>query len=296
VIWHNGQLAYVNRRTASGWDPHGPYLVSHAETTGTAIGSDITTNAAGHVFAVWPDNGSRNLYLVKSTDGGGATFGSPIRIAGTFGSFQISVPAFSKRMALIGASIAAFGNKLYVSWVDLSGEAGCDTPSSEPGDNVDSACKSRVWFAWSEDEGATWAAHPPMKINDPPNEHSDQFNQRLTLDPASGQLGIVYYQTGVGPARKQTNLVFQAWDSNAASWTAPITVTSAITDETTVNADQGNQYGDYNGLSAANGKFFPSFTDRRNNSPAEMIYTAPIRVARDAAGRTVPTLLTGGAH
>jgi hypothetical protein len=235
------------------------------------------------------------LYLAKSTNGG-QTYGNPIPVASTFGSFQISVPAFAKRKALIGASIAAFGQNLYVTWIDLSGGSGCDTPASEPGNSVDSACKSRVWFAWSEDEGATWSAHPPMKIHDPQDEKSDQFNQRLTLDPASGQLGIVYYQTGVGAARKKTNLVFQAWDNNTAAWTAPIPVADMVTDETTVNADNGNQYGDYNGLSAANGKFFPSWTDRRNDSPAEMIFSAPITVSRDAAGHVVSTLLASGPH
>src|SRR4051794_5854559 len=51
VIWHNGRPAFVGRRTSSGW--HAPIRLSAAETTGTAIGSDITTNASGNVFAVW---------------------------------------------------------------------------------------------------------------------------------------------------------------------------------------------------------------------------------------------------
>src|SRR3954468_5506122 len=52
VIWHNNRPAFIGRRTSSGWDP--PAQVSGAETTGTAIGSDITTNASGEIFAVWP--------------------------------------------------------------------------------------------------------------------------------------------------------------------------------------------------------------------------------------------------
>ncbi len=40
-------------------------------------------------------------------------------------------------------------------------------------------------------------------------------------------------------------------------------------------ADAGNQYGDYNSLSSYAGKFFPSWTDRRNNAKEE-IWTAPI--------------------
>src|SRR5206468_9190589 len=104
VIWHNGRPAFVNRRTATGWNA--PIQVSGDETTGTAIGSDITTNAAGDVFAVWPDTGSQTLFIVKSIDGG-ATFRGPHSNAGpeavarTFGSFQIAVPSFAKRAMLI---------------------------------------------------------------------------------------------------------------------------------------------------------------------------------------------------
>jgi hypothetical protein len=262
--------------------------VSRAETSGTAIGSDITTNSDGDVFAVWPDTGSQKLYFVKSTDGG-ATFSAPLAIAKTFGSFQIHVPAFAERGALIGVSIAAFKKNVYASWVDLSGEPGCDSVTSEPGDDVDSPCKSRVWFAWSEDKGATWSTHPPIKISDS-SDKSDQFNQKLAVDPSSGMLGIVYYQTGVGALRKKTNLVFQVWDTNASHWIVPATkVAGDPSDETTGTADLGNQYGDYNGLSIANGLFFPSWTDRRDNL-AEAIFTAPITVTRTATGALVPAL------
>ena len=66
-------------------------------------------------------------------------------------------------------------------------------------------------------------------------------------------------------------------------------VTTAITDETTVDADTGNQYGDYNGLSVANGVFFPSWTDRRDGG-AEAIFTARITLRQNAQGVLVPNV------
>ena len=51
----------------------------------------------------------------------------------------------------------------------------------------------------------------------------------------------------------------------------------AMTDETIAGADSGNQFGDYNSLSGYAGKFFPSWTDRRNNAKEE-IWTAPVTV------------------
>ena len=48
-----------------------------------------------------------------------------------------------------------------------------------------------------------------------------------------------------------------------------------MTDETVAGANLGNQYGDYNGLSAYERVLFPSWTDRRNNAREE-IWTAHI--------------------
>lgn len=288
VIWHNAAPAFIARHTPKeGWQP--PLPVSRGETTGTAIGSDITTNSAGDVFAVWPDTGSRSIFLVKSTDGG-TTFSKPLAIAKTFGSFQVQVPAFAERAALIGVSIAAFRdaarNNVYLSWVDLSGGPGCAAPEAEPGGDVKSACKSRVWLATSLDGGATWSS--PRKLNDAPLR-SDQFNQKLAVDPATGTLGIVYYDSAGDSSRTKTNLVFQASIDNGKQWSPSTKVSSAMTDETRAPADLGNQYGDYNGLTIADGAFFASWTDRRGQTP-EQIYASRITVKRDAAGRAVVAL------
>jgi hypothetical protein len=282
VVWHNGRPAFAGRRTKSGWQP--PVQLSGAETSGTAIGSDITTNAGGDVFVVWPDTGSRNIFLVASKDGG-ATYSAPRRIAQTIAAFQMTVPAFAERGALVGASIAAFKNQshneVYVSWNDLSGEAGCKTANSEPGNDVNSQCGSRIWFSRSTDGGATWES--ARKINHE-SSASDQFNQRLAVDPETGQLGIVYYQTGIGAERKKTNLMFQFSSDNGQNWGDHATkITTVSTDETSTGADSGNQYGDYNGLSVRQGVFFPCWTDRRDGK-SEAIFTAKITLGQNAAG------------
>jgi hypothetical protein len=289
AIWHNNQPAFVNHRDSSGWQS--PIQVSGAETTATAIGGDIKTNSVGTVFAVWPDTGSHNLFFVKSTDGA-ATFSSPLPIGKTIATFQINVPAFAERAALVGVSIAAFKNDsrddVYVSFLDLSGDSGCNTAGSEPGDDVNSDCKSRVWFTRSTDGGKTWS-EAAKKINDD-GGRTDQFNHKLAVDPDDGTLGIVYYGTGTGADRKKTNLMFQLSTDNGKTWSSPIQVTTKTTDETTVSADNGNQYGDYNGLSVLKGVFFPSWTDRRDNE-SEEIYTAKVTVQKDAAGVARPVLV-----
>ena len=291
LIWHNDAPAFVNHRTADGWQV--PKLVSGDETTGTAIGSDITTNASGHVFAVWPDTGSRNLFLVKSTDGGETWTSNPVKVTKTFGSFQISVPSFAERFALVGASIAAYSgngrNDVYVSWTDLSGDGGCDQPDSAPGVNASSPCKSRVWFIRSTDGGNTWSENA-QQINGGP-ALNDQFNQKLRVDPASGTLGIVYYDTFADPSRTKANLVFQASADNGSTWSKPVTVSSTQSDETNASADSGNQFGDYNGLTVAGNAFFPSWTDHRDTNP-EAIFTCKITVPAAANGPPQPVIET----
>jgi len=165
VIWHDGNPAFVDRRTAAGWQT--PIQVSGAETTGTAIGSDIKTNRDGDVFGFWPATGNRGVFVTKSTNGG-VSFGTPVKIATTFDSFDIGVPSFNGRRALIYVSAGAYRtaakNLVYASWTDLSGAAGCTIPANEPGSNTASTCKSRVWFSRSTDGGATWSA--PVKLSD----------------------------------------------------------------------------------------------------------------------------------
>ena len=90
-------------------------------------------------------------------------------------------------------------------------------------------------------------------------------------------------------------MFFQASADNGRTWSKPATqVTSSPTDETTVNANLGNQYGDYNGLSVADGVFFPCWTDRRDNR-TEAIFTARITLRTNAAGNVEPVLAAGPA-
>jgi len=286
AIWHNGLPAFVARRTAAGWQA--PIQVSGAETAGTAIGSDIRTNASGHVFAFWPATGNRRLLVAKSTNGG-ASFGTPVQIGTTFDSFDIGVPSFASRRALIYISGGAYKtsapvarDEVYASWVDLSGAAGCTSSANEPGTNAASSCKTRVWFSRSTDGGATWSAK--VMLNNQAGLN-DQYNQWLTVDDTNGMLGIIYYDTVADAARLKTDVWYQSSFDGGVTWSAAVKVTTAQTDETGSGADLGNQYGDYNGFTANAGLAFPSWTDRRNGG-AEQIWTAAIdeRVTVTAAG------------
>jgi hypothetical protein len=284
AIWHTGRPVFVNRRTGPGGAWQTPIQVSGTETTGTGIGGDITTNSSGDVFAVWPDTGSRKLLVAKSTNGG-VGFSAPITIATTFDAYDIGVPSFPNRRALIylsaGAYRTATKDLVHVIWTDLTGTpgltgtSGCTTSSNEPGTNVSSTCKTRIWFARSTDGGATWSI--PTMINNQASSN-DQFNPRLAVDETDGTLMVIYYDTVGDSGRQRTDVWYQSSANDGATWATPVRVTTAMTDETTSGGNAGNEYGDYNGLSGYAGRFFPSWTDRRGGGREE-IWTAPITSA-----------------
>ncbi len=253
--------------------------MSGAETIGTAIGGDVKTNAYGDVFGFWPatgnQNGNQKIFVVKSTNGG-ASYGTPVQIAPTYDAFDIAIPAMDSRYALIyvsgGAYRTASKNLVYAAWTDLSGAAGCNSPSNEPAGNTASTCKTRIWFSRSTDGGATWSA--PVKINDQA-ALDDQFNQAMVVDETTGAVEIMYYDTVGDPGRKKVDVWTESSFDDGVTWTPAVKVTSAQTDETVSGADSGNQFGDYNSFSGISGQFFPSWTDRRNNA-SEEIWTAKV--------------------
>lgn len=274
AIWHNNLPAFMNRFANGAWLAN-PTQVSGAESTGTAIGGDVKTNANGDVFGFWPTTGNRKIFVVKSTNGGD-NFGAPVQVATTFDGFDIGVPAFNGRRALIYVSAGAYRTAtkdlVYATWTDLTGGMGCSSAANEPGSNVNSACKTRIWFSRSTDGGASWSS--PVKINDQASLN-DQFNQWMVVDEANGALAVIYYDTVADAGRKKTHVYYQASFDDGVTWTAPAQVTTAETDETVAGADLNNQYGDYNSLSGIARTLFPSWTDRRNNSREE-IWTAAL--------------------
>lgn len=284
VIWHNGAEVFVSRHPPGGsWTA--PIQISAGETTGTGIGSDIKTDSVGHVYAFWPDTGSRKIYFSRSLNGGDS-FSKPVSIGPTFQSFQSIIPAQADRGALVYVSGGVFvsGKKtnVYAAWTDLYGGAGCRTPFDDPQTNVDSSCKTRVWFASSTNGGTKWSK--PRMINNQATK-SDQFNQWLAVDPASGGLGLMYYDT-TGEDRTSVNVFYQGSANGGSTWTAPVRVSSAPSNA--LNPDDGNQFGDYNSLSGFAGTFFPSWTDRRGQH--EAIWTAPVTFPKPAAVAACRTL------
>ncbi len=273
ACWHNGLPAYANVRTSTGWGT--PIQVSKTESTGTAIGCSLASNANGDAFVFWPTTGNSRIVMAKTTNGG-SSWGTPVVIATSKDSYDIGIPSMASRRALIyvsgGAYRTATVNNVYASWTDLTGASGCTAPANEPGTNAASTCKTRIWVARSTNGGTTWGA--PVMINNQASLN-DQFNQWLGVDDSTGRIAVIYYDTVGDSTRKTTNVWYQTSADNGATWSAAVKLTTAATNETVAGSDSGNQYGDYNSLSIFAGKIFPSWTDRRNSGKEE-IWTVPV--------------------
>ncbi|HEX6904827.1 MAG TPA: sialidase family protein [Thermoanaerobaculia bacterium] len=164
--------------------------------------------------------------------------------------------------------------------MDLSGAPGCRNPFEEPRSNVDSVCKTRIWFSRSTNGGLRWTK--PRMINDPATLN-DQFNPWMVVDETTGALGIIYYDTA-GESRTRVNLWYQSSFDEGVTWRAPVRVSSAASEA--IGTSGGNfQYGDYNGFSGIAGTFFPSWTDRRVIG-AQQVWTAPIRDSKSGVCKT----------
>jgi hypothetical protein len=277
LTWHTGvPVQFARRTTGSGAAWQTPIQVSGSETTGLGIGGDVKSNANGDVYVFWQDaDGSRKIYLAKSTDGG-VTFGSVITVASiNASSRKLSIPADSGRKSRVYVSAAVYRTATkdlaYVVYADLSGESGC-TSGSGPGTDATSSCKTRIWFTRSTDGGATWAT--PSMLNNQSGKN-DQAFPRIAVDETDGKLMVVYYDTVNDSARLKTELFMQSSEDDGVSWSSATKVSSGQTDETASSADAGNQYGDYIGLDGHAGTFFPAWTDRRSGS-AEEIWSAKL--------------------
>ena len=92
---------------------------------------------------------------------------------------------------------------------------------------------------------------------------------------------VVYYDTVADPGRLKTDVWMQSSTDGGQSWSDAQKVTTQQTDEATANNDNGNQYGDYIGLTGYAGQFFACWTDRRSGG-FEEIWGAPLPLVRRA--------------
>ena len=209
---------------------------------GDAIDSDNTVEGAvpavgpeGEVYLAWA--GPEGLYFDRSLDGG-QTWGTDRLISDMPGGWDIEISGISRSnglpVTISDVSAAMTRGMLYVNWVDIR--------NGDPD----------VFILSSSDKGDTWRG--PIRVNDDTlGNGKDQFFTWATVDPVTGELAVVFYDrrsyesdsTDVYLARSTDGgLTFANQRISAAAfYPSPMVF-----------------FGDYNGISAYDGRIRPIWT------------------------------------
>ena len=149
-----------------------------------------------------------------------------------------------------------------------------------------------IYVRFSDDEGATWSA--PVRVNDDQATNS-QFLPKISLDPTSGNLAVVWYDSrndlgtgGTGDTDGVPNDDAQFWGAFSIDGGQTFTKNIQISAGTSNSHDSGNaiDYGDYTGLSFFGGVAHPAWADNSNstgNNPDGTLHGLDIYTAAVAA-------------
>ncbi len=120
-----------------------------------------------------------------------------------------------------------------------------------------------VFVRFSDDGGANWSAR--VQVNDDGTTTS-QFMPRLAVDHTDGTIYTIWYDARNDATNNQRVNLFGSFSlDGGASWSANHRLSDAESDESTANAARdGNNYGEYVGLTANGGFAHAGWTDARN--------------------------------
>jgi hypothetical protein len=210
------------------------------DDNGGLVGFVGVVGPDGTIYAIWNDGST--ITFTQSHDGG-KTF-TPSRaavdVAPPYFGGAGGVPGVSRVMGFpqIGADSrpGKQGGTLYVSWSDFRN-----------GD-VDVFCAS------SKDGGRRWSK--PVRVNsDPIHDGIDQFFQWMTVDPATGDVYVQFYDRRDDPDNRRT------WFTLARSTDGGNIFVNYAWEETPFESQQPAFLGDYTWLTVLNGKAYGAWTE-----------------------------------
>jgi hypothetical protein len=230
------------------------------------------------------NNNRMDLLVARSTDGG-RTIEPPVQATTVqFGptlavtvSGGINAP---QQVMDTDRSDGPFRGRVYLAYADWT------DPANRPFD-------ADIYLQYSDDHGQTWS--PRTRVNDD-GTGNGQFFPSLSVDRATGQVVLSWYDTRRDPAGKKTD-VFLAVGTPTADgvrFGRNQQVTTAQSDESADNSQAGGSYGDYEGLVAYGGVAHPIWCDARADNFAaglkEEVFTAAVRYGEDEGSGDIRAL------
>jgi BNR/Asp-box repeat protein len=234
----------------------------------------VAVSRTGTVYVVWDDAGEFAIRIARSTDAG-KHFGPEKKVA----AFSIvTIPhcgsgivipaqrftcAHANPIVVVDASTGRYSGRVYVSYAKTAfyGNQGTHVAAFD--------AKLRVVHGDREHgEGL------PVTPGRQGKARSDQFWPQSAVDPSNGTAWVCFYDTLGDPQRTRAFYTCTASTNGGKSWRRPVQAASVASDETKGGA-ASYEYGDYEGLVAANGVAHPIWTDSRHlKRLEEEIYTA----------------------
>lgn len=240
LTWHQGNTMFFSRSEDRALTWSTP--VSFPQHP-RGIGSDITTDTQGNIYYFYPTLNRtpvQAILMLKSTDAG-VTWQPPVVVSTLSGRFDFAIPSMESRRAFIyaAADVDKNTNRIWVTWTDNTpASAG---PNGSPASNV-----GWIRVASSIDGGVTWqmAATPHADPLPPGPNAVDRYHPWLDVDD-NGVVHLGFYDTRHSPNRTGVDFYYVASADNGVTWTEETRVSAA----TSQNITNGQEWGDYNGLS-----------------------------------------------
>ena len=261
----------LSRSTDNGltWSPK-VNISSNVNAGSHNQGVNIQTGPNGEVYAIWAiydswPSDEKAIGMARSFDGG-ETWEPATRIINNIRGIRNSGVPQNMRVnsfptMAVDISNGPYSGNIYVSWTNVG----------VPGENTGS--DRDVYMIKSTDGGDTWSE--PIRVNqDPIGEGKAHYMAWPTVDPSSGILAFVYYSNQNTPANQA-----EAWcavSGNAGEAFDTFVVSDVAFTPTPIPGLAGQYFGDYLGMTANEGWFYPCWTD--NRSGHALTYVSPFYV------------------
>lgn len=224
-----------------------PVIISQEE--GNCIDNDDTTEGCtpaiginGEYYLSWVYN--NRIFFDKSLDKGKTWMENDIVVADQPGGWTYDIPGMGRcnGMPIIDVDHSNGPNRgtIYINWSDQKNGT----------DDTD------IWVISSEDDGDTWS--DPVRVNDDKGK-SHQFLTWMDVDPITGHIYTVFYDRR-NFGNNYTD-VYLAYSVDGAK-----TFTNVKINKTSFENKDIVFFGDYNDISAYNGKVRPIWTQQNNKT------------------------------
>jgi regulation of enolase protein 1 (concanavalin A-like superfamily) len=233
-------------------------------TVSDASGSygSIAVGPAGQVVMAWQTNtggqGPSKIMLDVDPDGLGTakTWGTDRYAADTnVGGFDY-IPAQPNRSIDAGVGLAfdrstssSTRGRLYMVYTDENGNESNDT---------------NILLRYSDNLGTNWGS--PLKVNDD-NTTRSQFLPAISVDPSTGNVAIVWRDARNSSGNNTAELWGTVSVNHGVSVRPNVRISAGISSQSAANG-VGSDYdfGDYEGVAFANGKFIAVWADNSNST------------------------------